>query len=120
MQKSTIKKLLTRLKKYKIYIIFSLIFALLTVILTLYLPIIIGNAIDCIVSEGNVDFDKITSIFIKVGIVVGITSIFQWMMNIFNNKITYRWNKWIRNKYLAPKKENSYKEKIFLFFVTTV
>lgn len=98
MQKSTIKKLLTRLKKYKIYIIFSLIFALLTVILTLYLPIIIGNAIDCIVSEGNVDFDKITSIFIKVGIVVGITSIFQWMMNICNNKITFNVTKDLRNE----------------------
>lgn len=98
MQKSTIKKLLTRLKKYKIYIIFSLIFALLTVILTLYLPIIIGNAIDCIVSEGNVDFDKITSIFIKVGIVVGMTSIFQWMMNICNNKITFNVTKDLRNE----------------------
>ncbi|MCI5726971.1 MAG: ABC transporter ATP-binding protein/permease [Clostridium sp.] len=98
MRKSTIKKLLTRLKKYKIYIIFSLIFALLTVILTLYLPIIIGNAIDCIVSEGNVDFDKITSIFIKVGIVVGITSIFQWMMNICNNKITFNVTKDLRNE----------------------
>ena len=98
MQKSTIKKLLTRLKKYKIYIIFSLIFALLTVILTLYLPIIIGDAIDCIVSEGNVDFDKITSIFIKVGIVVGMTSIFQWMMNICNNKITFNVTKDLRNE----------------------
>lgn len=98
MRKSTIKKLLTRLKKYKIYIIFSLIFALLTVILTLYLPIIIGNAIDCIVSEGNVDFDKITSIFIKVGIVVGMTSIFQWMMNICNNKITFNVTKDLRNE----------------------
>lgn len=98
MQKSTIKKLLTRLKKYKIYIIFSLIFALLTVILTLYLPIIIGNAIDCIVSEGNVDFEKIISIFIKVGIVVGMTSIFQWMMNICNNKITFNVTKDLRNE----------------------
>ena len=98
MQKSTIKKLLTRLKKYKIYIIFSLIFALLTVILTLYLPIIIGDAIDCIVSEGNVDFDKIISIFIKVGIVVGMTSIFQWMMNICNNKITFNVTKDLRNE----------------------
>ena len=52
MQKSTIKKLLTRLKKYKIYIIFSLIFALLTVILTLYLPIIIGDAIDLLCLMG--------------------------------------------------------------------
>ena len=98
MQKSTIKKLLTRLKKYKIYIIFSLIFALLTVILTLYLPIIIGDAIDCIVSEGNVDFEKIISIFIKVGIVVGMTSIFQWMMNICNNKITFNVTKDLRNE----------------------
>lgn len=98
MQKSTIKKLLTRLKKYKIYIIFSLIFALLTVILTLYLPIIIGNAIDCIVAEGNVDFEKIISIFIKVGIVVGMTSIFQWMMNICNNKITFNVTKDLRNE----------------------
>ena len=75
-----------------------MIFALLTVILTLYLPIIIGDAIDCIVSEGNVDFEKIISIFIKVGIVVGMTSIFQWMMNICNNKITFNVTKDLRNE----------------------
>ncbi|MBU5487839.1 ABC transporter ATP-binding protein/permease [Clostridium sp. MSJ-8] len=98
MKDKTIKKLMSRLKKYKALIIFSLIFALVTVILTLYLPIIIGEAIDCIVSKGNVDYDKIITLLIRIGIVIAITAVVQWAMNICNNKITFNITRDIRNE----------------------
>lgn len=98
MKDKTIKKLMYRLKKYKVYIISSLLFALVTVILTLYLPIIIGEAIDCIVSKGNVDYDKIITLLIRIGIVIVITAVVQWAMNICNNKITFNITRDIRNE----------------------
>lgn len=98
MKDKTIKKLMHRLKKYKVYIISSLLFALVTVILTLYLPIVIGEAIDCIVSKGNVDYDKIITLLIRIGIVIVITAVVQWAMNICNNKITFNITRDIRNE----------------------
>ncbi len=98
MKDKTIKKLMHRLKKYKVYIISSLLFALVTVILTLYLPIVIGEAIDCIVSKGNVDYDKIITLLIRIGIVIAITAVVQWAMNICNNKITFNITRDIRNE----------------------
>lgn len=98
MKDKTIKKLMFRLKKYKAFIIFSLLFALVTVILTLYLPIVIGEAIDCIVSKGNVDYDKIITLLIRIGIVIAITAVVQWAMNICNNKITFNITRDIRNE----------------------
>ena len=57
--------------------------------MTLYLPILIGNAIDLIVSPGHVDFPGIRSLLIKIGIIAGCTGLTQWIMNMLNNRITY-------------------------------
>lgn len=87
--KQTLKRVLRYIEKYKYYLILSMVFALVSVALVLYAPILVGNAIDCIVSKGNVDFQKITAILIKLGIIIGVTAVIQWLMNVCNNKITY-------------------------------
>lgn len=89
MNKGTIKKVLNYIGKYKIFLSLSVLFAALSVVLTLYVPILIGKAIDYIIEAGRVDFDKMAPILIKAMIAVGITSFLQWLMNVCNNKITY-------------------------------
>lgn len=89
MNKGTIKKVLNYIGKYKIFLGLSVLFAALSVVLTLYVPILIGKAIDYIIEAGRVDFDKMAPILIKAMIAVGITSFLQWLMNVCNNKITY-------------------------------
>ena len=97
-RRETVQKLLIRLKKYRLYITGSIAAAGITVAATLYVPVLIGNAIDHIVDAGQVDFDKILVILLKVGITVGITGISQWIMNICNNKITFHITRDIRNE----------------------
>ena len=87
--KSTLIRVLNYIGNYKIYLILSLIFAAVSVGLTLYVPILIGHSIDFIIDKGNVDFVIILSLLKKIGIVVLITALLQWLMNICNNKITY-------------------------------
>ena len=86
---STIKKVLKYLKKYKILFAVSLILAAVIVALTLYVPILVGNAIDLAVGRGQVDFDGIFAILTKIGIVAAITAILQWIMIVCNNRITF-------------------------------
>lgn len=88
-KKHTIKRVLSFIKKYNFYILLSIVIAAASVALTLYAPILIGNAIDCIIYEKNVDFSSIIKIFEKLGIIIAITALLQWLMNICNNKITY-------------------------------
>ena len=88
-QSGTIKQVLKYTKKYSFYVACSLIFAAISVALTLYVPILTGKAIDLIVGKGNVDFDGIIDILKKVGIIVVATAIVQFLMNLCNNKITY-------------------------------
>lgn len=85
--KSTFVKLLKRIKKHSFFIILSLIMAAVTVATTLYVPILVGRGIDCIIGVNNVDFAKIVNILIRIGIFVGITALSQWLMNICNNRI---------------------------------
>lgn len=87
--KQTIKKVLHFLKKYWALELLSLLFAAISVVLTLYLPILIGDAVDLIVEQGLVDFDGIMTILIKMGIVIVLTALAQWLMNTCNNRITY-------------------------------
>ena len=87
--KETFKRVLVYIDKYKYYLILSMLFAFVSVALVLYAPILVGNAIDCIIGPENVDFAAITSILIKLGIIIGITAVLQWLMNVCNNKITY-------------------------------
>lgn len=88
-KKSTIKRVLRYLGKYRIFLILSLGMALVTVAGQLYIPILQGNAIDDIIGEGNVDFAAVMKIIITILITMGVVALFQWIMNICNNKITY-------------------------------
>ncbi|MCI5603200.1 MAG: ABC transporter ATP-binding protein [Lachnospiraceae bacterium] len=88
-QSKTLKEVLKYIKKYMFYVVLSVIFAAATVAMTLYVPILTGDAIDLIVGKGNVDFSAVYAIVKKIIIVVGLTALSQWIMNICNNKITY-------------------------------
>ena len=89
-KKNTMRKLLRYLKKYWLLLILSLLFAALTVAMTLYLPILIGQAVDLIVAPGQVEFSTIARLLLKMGILIGATALSQWIMNACNNRITYR------------------------------
>ena len=89
-QTMTLKKLLRYMKKYTHLIVMSLIFAAVSAILTLYVPVLTGRAIDCIVAAGKVDFTGIFSIIRQMVIVIFITAAAQWLMNVCNNRITYQ------------------------------
>ena len=88
-QKKTLKKVMKYIKKYWIRVVMSLIFAAVTVITTLYLPILTGNAVDFMVEKGKVDFAGLKPIVKTMLIVLAITGVAQWIMNICNNYITY-------------------------------
>lgn len=88
-QKETLKKVLRYIRKYGFFLVCSLALAAVTVALTLYVPILVGDAIDQIIGPGDVDFDRIRAILWKIGIAVLITMAAQWIMNVCNNKITY-------------------------------
>lgn len=97
MKKSdTMKRILMLVKPYRFELVGSLVFAIVSVALTLYAPILTGDAIDLMIAQGNVDFDGIVSILIKFAVAVFITAIAQWLMNLCNNRITYRVVKDIR------------------------
>lgn len=86
-QLKTFVKVLRYISKFKLWLIVSLLMAVVVTALTLYVPILVGNAIDNIIGPGEVLFEKITKILLTVGISVGITSAAQWIMNMINNKI---------------------------------
>ena len=88
-QMQTMKKVLDYIKKYSVYVVLSLLFAVATVAFTLYIPILTGDAVDLILGEGIVDFEGIYKILIQIIIVMLLTALAQWVMNICNNKITY-------------------------------
>ena len=88
-QKKTLGKVMKYIKKYRIRVVMSLIFAAVTVITTLYLPILTGNAVDLMVEKGKVDFAGLKPIVKTMLIVLAITGVAQWIMNICNNYITY-------------------------------
>lgn len=88
-QKAAIQRVLTFIKPYQAFVWLSLLFALLTVVTTLYAPIITGNAIDFIIDKGRVDFTGLKPLLVKFAVVIGITALTQWFMSLCNNKITY-------------------------------
>ena len=95
---TTVKKVLLRIKRYWFFLILSILMAAVTVASSLYVPILIGNAIDYIIGPQNVEFKAITAILSEVGIVIAITALSQWIMNICNNKITYHVTRDIRDE----------------------
>lgn len=94
----TVKKVIIRIKKYWVFLILSIIMATITVASSLYVPILVGNAIDYIIGPSNVNFRLIAQILAEIGVVIGITALSQWIMNICNNKITYHVTRDIRDE----------------------
>ena len=97
LSKGTLRKVFRYIGKYKLLLPVSLFFALVTVALTLYVPILIGDAIDLIVGKGEVDTDSVVSILITVVVMVGITALLQWIMSYINNKTAYNVSRDLRN-----------------------
>lgn len=97
-QKMTLRKVLRYIRKYWLYLAASIIMAAITVTLTLYLPILTGRVIDRIVGKGQVDFDGVFAVLQRMVIVIAITAAAQWIMNVCNNKMTYRIVQDIRNE----------------------
>ena len=97
-QTQTLKKVLRYMKPYRFFLLLSVILAAITVASTLYLPLLIGKAVDCIVGKGNVNFDGLIAVLIKMAVMIGITALAQWIMNVCNNKLTYQIVRDIRNE----------------------
>ena len=87
--KEVIKKVSSYVGRYKIHLILSILLALLSVSGTLYVPVLLGRAIDKIIGTGNVDFKAIGAILLEICIIIGVCALAQWIMNALNNKITY-------------------------------
>ncbi|MBR3149422.1 MAG: ABC transporter ATP-binding protein [Eubacterium sp.] len=87
--KVIIKKVLSYVSRYKLYIAASLLFALVSSVGALYVPILIGRGIDLIVGKGSVDFNSLFSVFIRIGVIIALCAVSQWIMNAANNKITF-------------------------------
>ncbi len=88
--KDILKKVLSHIGKYKIFLFFSIVLAAVSVVLTLYIPILTGQAVDCILGPGAVDFDGIWDILKKMTVIIVLTAVVQWVMNTCNNKIAYQ------------------------------
>ncbi|MBQ2296741.1 MAG: ABC transporter ATP-binding protein [Clostridia bacterium] len=97
-KKGVFSKIMRYIGRYKYLLALSVLFAAVSAVLTLLVPVLIGDAIDLIVSKGNVDFAGIGSILLKIGVVISVTAILQWLMNIFNNRITFNVVRDIRNE----------------------
>lgn len=97
-QRTTIIKVLHYIRKYWLYLALSVVMAALTVTLTLYLPILTGRVIDLIIDKGRVDFAGVFAILKTMAVVIGATAAAQWIMNVCNNKMTYRIVQDIRNE----------------------
>ena len=98
MNKQIIKKVLSYIGRYKFLLALSIVCAAASSLLSLYVPILVGQAIDYIIGPGNVDFAAVFDIFIKIAVTVGITALTQWLMNVFNNRITFNVVRDMRNK----------------------
>ena len=89
MDKDTIRTILCYIRKHTFLVILSLVLAAVTVVSTLYLPILTGHAIDCMIAKGKVDFAALRPILEKMIVTLAITGFSQWLMNVCNNRITY-------------------------------
>lgn len=89
-RKSTLKRVLCYIEGYRLYLLASILLAVLTVALTLYAPILTGDAIDYMIGKGAVNFAVLLKLLTKLGVIIGATSVFQWIMNLCNNHITYK------------------------------
>lgn len=97
-KRSTMKKVLKLLKPHMHYLVLSLLFSVITVICTLYAPILVGDAVDFVIGTKQVDFARIFGILKKLAMVVVATSLAQWLLNLCNNTIAFRVVKDVREK----------------------
>lgn len=88
-QSATLRRVLRYIRPYLPMLALSLVLALVTVALTLYVPILVGRAVDCLLGVGAVDFAALRTVLVTIGVCVLITAAAQWVMNVINNKITY-------------------------------
>ena len=100
-QMQTLRRVLHDLRRYKVWLILTVLLAVVTVALTLYVPILIGRAIDRIAGAGNVDLDAVTRILLTVGLSVAVTALAQWIMSMAHNKIAYEVVEDIRNRAIS-------------------
>lgn len=94
---STIKKVLFYVGRYKAHLIISIILAAVSVAVSLYIPVLAGDAIDTVVGAGRVDFEKLLPYLFEIGILAVASALVQWIMNTLNNRITFRVVRDIRN-----------------------
>ena len=97
-QTGTLRKVMHYLKRYWLLMALSILFAGLTVAMTLYIPILVGRAVDLIVGPGAVDFAGIARILKEGCVIILATTLLQWLMNMINNKITYQVVRDVRNE----------------------
>lgn len=97
-QMQTLKKVLRYMKRYWFLLALSVFLAALSVASALYFPLLTGDAVDCILEKGNVDFPVLFRIFVKMAVVIAVTALAQWIMNVCNNKMTYQIVRDIRNE----------------------
>ena len=88
--KGILKKVLNHIGKYKFFLLCSIVLAAISVILTLYIPILTGRAVDCILGAGAVDFAGLWKILKEMAVIIILTAVVQWVMNACNNKIAYQ------------------------------
>ena len=100
-QSEVLKKVLRYMRRYWFYLAISILLAAITVASTLYIPLLTGDAVDCIVSKGHVDWAGVFAVLKQMAMVIGITALAQWGMNICNNKLTYQIVRDIRNEAFA-------------------
>ena len=99
--KGTVGKVLKLIGPYKYLLLLSLVFAMISVALTLYAPILIGDGVDVLIGKGQVKFPEVFAILKKLAVVIVLTCGAQWLMNLCNNRITYRVVKDVRIKAFA-------------------
>ena len=97
-QMQILRKVLRRVRRYRAVLILSLVLAFGYVAMTLYIPILVGKAIDAMIGAGRVDFPALTGYLIRVAVCAGVAGLAQWIMNEMNNRITYRVTKDMRDE----------------------
>ena len=100
-QSETLKKVLRYMKRYWFFLALSIGLAAITVASTLYIPLLTGDAVDCVIGKGQVDFAGVFAVLKRMVAVIGVTALAQWGMNICNNKMTYQIVRDIRNEAFA-------------------
>ena len=100
-QTEVLKKVLRYMRRYWSYLAISILLAAITVASTLYIPLLTGDVVDCIVGKGHVDWAGVFAVLKQMAMVIGVTALAQWGMNICNNKLTYQIVRDIRNEAFA-------------------